>query len=85
MPGRSQFRIGGNVQGVLVTDVDADSPAADKNIRPGDVIVEVQGAAVRTPRRRDQTIAADRKAGKKVELLLVNRGGDLAYVAVKLN
>jgi hypothetical protein len=27
----------------------------------------------------------DRKAGKKVELLLVNRGGDLTYVAVKLN
>ena len=25
------------------------------------------------------------KAGKKIALLLVNRGGDLAYVALKLN
>jgi serine protease Do len=83
--GRSQFRIGGNVQGVLVIDVDADSPAADKNIRPGDVIVQVQGAVVRTPDDVTKRIAADRKMGKKVELLLVNRGGDLAYVAVKLN
>ena len=83
--GRSQFKIAGNVQGVLVIDVGADSPAADKNIRPGDVIVQVQGAPVRSPEDVTARIAADRKAGKKVELLLVNRGGDLAYVAVKLN
>jgi serine protease Do len=83
--GRSQFKIAGNVQGVLVIDVAADSPAADKNIRPGDVIVQVQGAPVRSPEDVTARIAADRKAGKKVELLLVNRGGDLAYVAVKLN
>jgi hypothetical protein len=30
-------------------------------------------------------IAADRKAGTKIELLLVNRGGEVTYVAVKLN
>ena len=83
--GRSQFKISGNVQGVLVIDVAADSPAADKNIRAGDVIVQVQGVPVRTPQDVTSRIAADRKAGKKVELLLVNRGGDLAYVAVKLN
>ena len=83
--GRSQFKIAGNVQGVLVIDVAADSPAADKNIRPGDVIMQVQGVPVRSPEDVTARIAADRKAGKKVELLLVNRGGDLAYVAVKLN
>ncbi|MGZ6007218.1 MAG: PDZ domain-containing protein, partial [Rhizomicrobium sp.] len=66
-------------------DVAADSPAADKNIRAGDVIVQVQGVPVKTPGDVTSRIAADRKAGKKVELLLVNRGGDLAYVAVKLN
>jgi len=82
---RTQFRISGTVQGVLVTDVAPDSPAGDKNIRPGDVIVQVQGAAVRTPQDVTNRIAADRKAGKKVELLLVNRGGDVAYVALKLN
>jgi serine protease Do len=83
--GRTEFRIGNNVQGVLVVDVAADSPAAEKNIRAGDVIVQVQGAAVKTPQEVTARIAADRKAGKKVELLLVNRGGDLTYVAVKLN
>jgi serine protease Do len=82
---RSQFRIAGHVQGVLVIDVAADSPAADKNIHAGDVIVQVQGVAVRTPQEVTARIAADRKAGKKIELLLVNRNGDLTYVAVKLN
>ena len=83
--GRNQFKIAGNVQGVLVIDVAADSPAADKNIRAGDVIVQVQGVPVKTPDDVTKRVAADRKAGKKVELLLVNRGGDLAYVAVKMN
>jgi serine protease Do len=83
--GRNQFKISDKVQGVLVTDVAPDSPAGDKNIHPGDVIVQVQGAAVRTPQDVTNRIAADRKAGKKVELLLVNRSGEVAYVALKLN
>src|SRR5258708_31207409 len=83
--GRNEFRIGNTVQGVLVVDVAADSPAAEKNIRAGDVIVQVQGAPVKTPQEVTARIAADRKAGKKVEILLVNRGGELTYVAVKLN
>jgi serine protease Do len=29
-------------------------------------------------------VEADVKAGRKVDLLLVNRGGDLAYVAIRL-
>ena len=49
------------------------------------MIVQVQGEAVHTPQDVTARIAADRKAGKKVELLLVNRGGDLTYVALKLN
>ena len=74
---RAKFKIGGDVQGVLVTRVDPDSPAADKNIRPGDVIVEVQSQAVKTPDDVAKRVDADAKAGKKVELMLVNRGGDL--------
>ncbi|MEI9931005.1 MAG: hypothetical protein WDM89_10750 [Rhizomicrobium sp.] len=39
---------------------------------------------MRTPGDVTQHIEADTKAGKKVELMLVNRGGDLAYIALKL-
>ena len=81
---RAQFKLPKNLQGVLVTDVTPESPAAEKNFRAGDVIVQVSGQNVRTPADVLQHIDADAKAGKKVELMLVNRGGDLAYVAVKL-
>jgi serine protease Do len=82
---RGQYHIGGNVQGVLVTDVAADSPAADKNLRAGDVIVQVQGIAVKTPNDVASQVNAVRKTGKNVVAMLVNRGGDVTYVAVKLN
>jgi serine protease Do len=81
---RVQFKLAKNVQGVVVTDVAPDSPAAEKNFHPGDVIVQVQNQNVRTPDDVMRRIDADAKAGKKVELMLVNRGGDLAYVALTL-
>ncbi len=84
-PARSQFHIAGNVQGVLVTDVAADSPAGDKNIRAGDVIMQVQGNAVHTPQEVSGNIEFARKAGKKIVAMLVNRGGDMTYVAITLN
>ncbi|HUO89063.1 MAG TPA: Do family serine endopeptidase [Rhizomicrobium sp.] len=82
---RGQYHIGGSVQGVLVTDVAPDSPAADKNLRAGDVIVQVQGVVVKTPDDVAHQVNAVRKTGKSVVAMLVNRGGDVTYVAVKLN
>jgi serine protease Do len=81
---RAQFKLGGNVHGVVVTDVAPDSPAAEKNLRPGDVIVQVQNQSVKTPDDVARLIETDAKAGKRVELMLVSRGGDLTYVALKL-
>jgi serine protease Do len=82
---RAKFKLAGAVQGVVVTDVDPASAAADKNIRPGDVIAEVQNQPVKSPADVEARLVADAKAGRKVELLLVNRGGDLTYVGVPLN
>jgi serine protease Do len=70
---------------VVVSDVSPGSAAADKNFRPGDVIVEVQSQKVKNPGEVETRIAADVKAGRKVELMLVNRGGDLTYVGVRLD
>jgi serine protease Do len=81
---RAQFKLAKNVQGVVVTDVAPDTPAAEKNLRAGDVIVQVQNQNVRTPEDVRHRIEADAHAGKKIELMLINRGGDLTYVALKL-
>ena len=82
---RAKFKIGAAVQGVVVTTVEAGSPAGEKNLRPGDVIVEVGGAAVKTPDDVAKRVDADAKAGKKSVLLLVNRDGDLQYLGLRLN
>ena len=82
---RGKFKIGGGVQGVVVSSVDPGSSAAEKNLRPGDVIVEVAGQVVKTPDDVSKHIDADVKAGKKSELLLINRDGDITYVGLRLN
>ena len=82
---RAKLKLAGNVQGVLVTGVDPDGAAADKNLRPGDVIIEVQNQAVKTPDQVEGRLQADAKAGKKVELMLINRGGDAVYVGLRLD
>ena len=81
---RDKYHLAGDVKGVVVTDVDPDSAAGARNFRPGDVIVEVQNQPVRTPDDVSKRIDADEKAGKKVELMLVNRAGNLTFVAVRL-
>ena len=81
---RTKYHVGGDVQGVVVTDVDPDSPAGDKNFRAGDVIVAVQSQPVHSPDELAKRIDADARAGRKIELMLVSREGQLAYVAMPL-
>jgi serine protease Do len=82
---RGRYKVGGNVQGVLVTGVDPGSAAGEKNMHPGDVIVQVQGVAVKTPDDVSKAIDATVKAGKPVALFLISRGGEVTYVGLRLN
>jgi serine protease Do len=81
---RRRFRLDAKVQGVVVTEVDADSPAGQKNIRPGDVITEVAQQKVITADEVSAKLDAERKAGHKVVLLQVSRGGELTFIGVRL-
>jgi len=44
---RRQFQVPAEIQGALVTDVAADSAAADAGLKPGDVIIEINRQTVR--------------------------------------
>jgi serine protease Do len=80
---RGQFHIGKNVEGVIITDVDANSPAARKDVRPGDVIVEVTQERVTDPQEVLARVAAVKKSGRKSVLLLISDAkGGLRFVAV---
>jgi serine protease Do len=81
---RRRFRLDGKVEGVVVTEVDADSPAGQKNIRAGDVITEVAQQKVSSPDEVTAKLDAERKAGHKVVLLQVSRGGELTFIGVRM-
>ena len=80
---RNKFKIPGNVQGVVVTAVDAASPAGEKSVKPGDVIVQVGNDAAKTPDDVAKGVDAAVKANKPVTLL-INRDGNLTYVGLRL-
>ena len=83
---RKTFKLRAGLKGVLVTGVEANSPASDKGLRPGDVIEEVNQQAVEKPADVATQIAALKKQGKKSALLLVGNGaGDVRFVALALN
>ena len=82
---RKRFSIKDTVKGVLIAKVDPNSPAAEKRLAPGDVIVEVQQEAVATPDAVSKRIDSLKKDGKKSVLLLVaNPQGDVRFVALGL-
>ena len=81
---RQQFGIGADVEGVVVIDVDADGPAADQGLRPGDVIQEISQSKVTAPKDVDTLTDAAREAKQPAVLMLVNRAGDQIFIAVKL-
>jgi serine protease Do len=81
---RRRFHLDNRVAGVVVTDVDADSPAGQKNIRAGDVITEVAQQKISSPDDVSAKLDTERKAGHKVVLLQVSRGGDLTFIGIRL-
>ncbi|MEI8394185.1 MAG: DegQ family serine endoprotease [Rhodospirillaceae bacterium] len=81
---RQQFELSAEVKGVVVTEVQAGSPAAEKSIRPGDVIVEVGQQEVISPADVATKIQKARDESKKSVLMLVDRQGDLRFVALAL-
>jgi serine protease Do len=80
---RSQFGIGKTIEGVIITEVKPDSPAAQKNVKAGDVIVEVTQEKVKQPADVMERLLAIKKSGRRsVLLLLSDAKGELRFVAV---
>jgi len=69
-------------KGVVVTDVDPDSAAADRDIQPGDVITSVNARAVSNADDVSAAVAEASKAGRKAVLMQIQRGEDSRFVAV---
>ena len=75
---------GAGKDGVVVTDVDPKSAAAERGFKEGDVILEVAGKNVATAGQVTEAINAARNDNKNSVLLRVRSGGSSRFVAVPL-
>jgi serine protease Do len=75
---------GAGKEGVVVTDVDPKSPAAERGFKEGDVILEVAGKGVTSAGDVREAINAARSDNKNTVLMRVKSGGQSRFVAVPL-
>jgi serine protease Do len=81
---RQQLGLGSSATGAVVSDVKPDSPAEQKGIRSGDLIIQVDNTKVESPSDAAEAVKKAAKAGKKAVLLRVSRDGNTALIPVPL-
>jgi serine protease Do len=83
---RKRFGIKPQVKGVVITAVEPDSPAAEKRLVPGTVVVSIQQQPVNNANDLRDRIEKLKKEGKKNAVLLVsNPNGDTTFVALNID
>jgi serine protease Do len=81
---RESYQIPERTDGVVVTNVAEDSPAANEGFIAGDVIVEISQEPVSSPTDVTNKIEKARREHRKNVLVLMSRQGDLRYVPLPL-
>jgi serine protease Do len=80
---RTRFELPEDAQGVVIVDVAQGSAAERESLRPGDVIVEVGQEEVNSPPEVAAKVGQAQQDAKKSVLLLIDRSGDLRFVALR--
>ncbi len=78
---RKRLNVPKDVQGVLVSRVKAGSPAAERGLEAGDVIVQVNSQPVAKPEDIATLLKPTPQPGKAV-LLLISRRGQNVFIAI---
>jgi len=82
---RKENGIADDVKGVLISEVEEGSSAAEKGIKVGNVVSEIGQEAVNSPEDVDKRLASLRKEGRKKALLLVaGKDGQLGFIVLPL-
>jgi serine protease Do len=82
---RERYGLGENAKGVVITEVDSEGSGADKGLKPGDVIVEVDQEEVTNPAQVSERVQKAKDEGYRVVTLLVFRQGDYQWIAVRID
>ena len=81
---RDRFQLSAEQKGVVIADVTPNSSAAERGLKPGDVILEVQQEAVNSPADVQARVDTVRKQNRKSVLMLVQSGDGLRWVPLSL-
>jgi serine protease Do len=81
---KDKFQLSPDQKGVVITDVTPDSPAAERGLKPGDVIVEVQQEPVGSPADVQSRVDGVRKQSRKSVLMLIQSQDGLRWVPLSL-
>ena len=79
-----QFELDEDSEGVVILDVERESNAREKGLRPGTLVVEVNQEKVSSPAEIVAKVEEASEAGRRTVLLLIDQGGDLRFVAVRI-
>jgi serine protease Do len=82
---KDKYSLGGDQKGVVITDVAPNSSAAERGLKAGDVIVEVQQGEVGSPGDVQQKVDTVRKENRKSVLMLIQRQDGLQWVPLSLS
>ena len=84
---RQRYQLDEKTDGVVITEVTEGGNAAEKNLSPGDVIVEIDLEEVRSPSDVTDKVEKAKDEGYRVVTLLVFRQGknDFEWIAVRLD
>ncbi len=84
---RQRYQLDEKTDGVVITEVTEGGNAAEKNLSPGDVIVEINLEEVRSPSDVSDKVEKAKDEGYRVVTLLVYRQGkgDFEWIAVRLD
>jgi serine protease Do len=80
---RTRYELAEAVNGVVIVEVKEGGPAGAESLRPGDVIVEVGQEEVNSPPEVAAKVNQAQQDNKKSVLLLIDRQGDLRFVALR--
>ena len=81
---RKRFNLAEDATGVVVVEVKPDSPAAEKQIRPGDIIRKVgpKQSEITEPSQVEEAVESAREAKRKTLLVLVERERSQHFIAL---
>jgi serine protease Do len=82
---RKHYKIKDTVKGVVITGVDTQSPAADKRLTAGDVVVEVAQEPVSDADALQKKVDQLKQEGRRSALLTIaSADGEVRFVAISL-